>query len=199
MDCSTQGFPSPTPGACSNSCPSSRWCHPTISSSAIPFSSYFHSCPASVSFPKSEFFTSGGQSIGVSTSASVLLMNTQDWSPLGLTGLISVQSKGLPRVFSNTTVQEHQFSGTQLSLWSNSQPWASLVAQTVKRQPAMQETWVRSLGWEDPLEKEMATHSRTLAWKIPWMEGPGRLQFMRLQRVRLHFLFHIHTWLLGKS
>ena len=96
--------PSPTPGACSNSCPSSQWYYPTISSSVIPFSSCLQSFPASGSFPVSQFFISGGQSIGVSASASVLTMNIQDWFPLGLNGWISLQSKGLSRVFSNTTV-----------------------------------------------------------------------------------------------
>ena len=115
--------PSPTPGAYSNSCPLSQLCHPTISSSVDPFSSGHQSFPASGSFPVSQFFTSGGQSIGVSASASVLPMNIQDWFPLGLTGLISLQSKGLSRVFSNTTVQKHQFFGTQFSLWSNSHPY----------------------------------------------------------------------------
>ena len=102
--------PSPTPGVYSNSCPSSRWCHPTISSSVVPFSSCLQSFPASVSFPVSQFFTSGGQSIEVSASTSVLPINIQNWFPLGLTGWISLQSKGLlSRVFSNTTVQKHQF------------------------------------------------------------------------------------------
>ena len=95
---------SPTPGVYSNSCPLSRWCHPTISSSVVPFSSYLQSLPASESFQMSQIFTSGGQSIAVSASTSVLPMNTQDWSPLGWTGWISSQSKGLSRVFSNTTV-----------------------------------------------------------------------------------------------
>ena len=108
--------PSTTPGACSNLCPLSQWCHPTISSSVVPFSSCLQSFSASRSFPMSQFFASGGQSIGVSASASVLPMNIQDWFPLGLTSLISSQSKGLSRVFSNTTVQKHQFFGTQLSL-----------------------------------------------------------------------------------
>ena len=94
-----------TSGACSNSCPSSRWCHPTISSSVVPFSSCPQSLPASGSFPMSQLFTSSDPSIGVSASTSVLPMNTQDWSPLGWTGWISLQSKGLSRVFSNTTVQ----------------------------------------------------------------------------------------------
>ena len=108
--------PSPTPGVYPNSCPLSRWCHPTISSSVILFSSCLQSFPASGSLQMSKFFTSGGQSTGVSASTSVLPMNTQDWSPLGWTGWISLQSKGLSRVFSNTTVQKHQFFSTQLSL-----------------------------------------------------------------------------------
>ena len=112
--------PSPTPGVHSDSCPLSQWCHPAISSSVIPFSSYPQSLPASESFPMSQLFTWGGQSIGVSASASVLPMNTQDWSPLGWTGWISLQSKGLSRVFSNTTVQKHQFFGSQPSSQSNS-------------------------------------------------------------------------------
>ena len=103
--------PLPIPVACSNSCPLNQWCHPTISSSVIPFSSGLQSFPASGSFLMSQFFTSGGQSIGVSASASVLPMNIQDWFPLGWTSLISLQSKGLSRVFSNTTVQKHQFFG----------------------------------------------------------------------------------------
>ena len=114
--------PSPTPGVYSNSCPLSWWCHPTISSSFVPFSSRLQSFPASGSYPVCQFFTSGGQNIGVSASASVLSMNIQDWSPLGWTGWISLQSKGLSRVFSNTTVQKHQFFGAQLSSQSNSHP-----------------------------------------------------------------------------
>ena len=111
--------PSPTPGACSNSGPSSQWCHSTISSSVVPFSSYLQSFPASGSFLITQFFTSDCQIIGVSASASVPPMNIQDWFPLGLTGLISLQSKGLSRVFSNATVQKHQFFGAQLSLYSS--------------------------------------------------------------------------------
>ena len=111
---------SPTPRAYSNSCPSSRWCHPTISSSVISFSFCLQSFPPSGSFQMSQFFTSGGQSIGVEASTSVLPMNIQDRFPSGWTGWISLQSKGLSRVFSNTTVQKHQFFSTQLSLWSNS-------------------------------------------------------------------------------
>ena len=111
--------PSPTPGVHLNPCPSSRCCHPAISSSVVPFSSCPQSFPASGSFQMSQLFTSGGHGIGVSASTSVLPMNTQDWS-LGWTGWISLQSKGLSRVFSNTTVQKHQFFSTQLSLQSNS-------------------------------------------------------------------------------
>ena len=124
--------PSPTPRIYSNSCPLSQWCHPTISSSVVPFSSCSQSFPASRSLPMSQFFESGGQSIGVSASTSVLPMNIQDWFPLGLNGWISLQCKRLSRVwislqckrlsrvFSNITVLKHQFFSSQLSLWSNS-------------------------------------------------------------------------------
>ena len=124
---------SPTPGVSPNSCPLSWWCHPTIPSSVVPFSSRLQSFPASGSFQMSQLFTLGGQSMGVSASASVLPMNIQDWFPLGWSGWISLQSKGLSRVFSNTTVQKNQFFSAQLSLQSNShihtwplekpQPW----------------------------------------------------------------------------
>ena len=107
--------PSPTPGVNPNPYPSSRWCHPSISSSVVPFSFCPQSFPASGSFPMSQLFTSGGQRIGVSASTSVLPMSTQDWSPLGWTGWISLQSKGLARVFYNTTVQKHQFFSAQFS------------------------------------------------------------------------------------
>ena len=108
--------PSRTPGVHSNSCPSSQWCHPAISSSVIPFSSCPQSLPASESFPMSQLFAWSGQSTRVSALASFLPKNTQGWSPSEWTGWISLQSKGLSRVFSNTTVQKHQFFGTQLSL-----------------------------------------------------------------------------------
>ena len=111
--------PSPSTGACSNSSPLIQWCHPTISSSVIPFSSCLQSCPASGPFLMSQLFVSGGQNIGASSSASAFQMNIQDWFPLGLTGLISLLLKGLSRVFSNTTVQKHQFFDTHLSLRSN--------------------------------------------------------------------------------
>ena len=119
MVCSTPGFPVhhqlPEPTQTHV-----QWCYPTISSSVVPFSSCLQSFPASRSFPVSWFFTSGGQSIGVSSSTSVFPVNTQDWSPLGWTGWISLQSKGLSRVFSNTTVHKHQLFCAQLSLYSNS-------------------------------------------------------------------------------
>ena len=125
--------PSPTAGVHPNSCASSRWCHPAISSSVVPFSSCPQSLPTSGSFPKSQIFAWGSQSIGVSASASVLRMNIQDLSPLEWTGWTSLQSKGLARVFSNTTVQKYQIFGTQFSSQSNShihtwpletlQPW----------------------------------------------------------------------------
>ena len=112
--------PSPTPRVHPNSCPLSQWCHPAISSSFFPFSSCLQSFPASGSFLMSPLFTSGGQSIGASASASVLPVNIQDWFPLGLTGLISLLSKGLSRIFSSTTIRKHHFFCMQPSLWSNS-------------------------------------------------------------------------------
>ena len=115
--------PSPTPRVYPSSCTLSRWCHPTISSSVVPFSSCLQSSPVSGSFSLSQFITSGGQSTGLSASASILPMNNQDWSPLEWTGWISLQSKGFSRVFSNTTVQKHQFFGTQLSFNIHIHTW----------------------------------------------------------------------------
>jgi len=170
--------PSPTPGVDSNSCPSSRWCSPAISSSGVPFSSCLQSLPASGSFPVSQLFTSGGQSIGVSASASVLPINTQDWSPLGWTGWISLQSNGLSRVFSNTTVQKHQFFGAQLSSQSNSHihivakllshvrlfatPWtvAYQAPQSMEFSPVLQ--WVAisfSKGSSQPRDRTQVSHT----------------------------------------
>ena len=123
--------PSPTPRVCSNLCPSSWWCHPTISSSVVPFSSRPQSFPASGSFPTSQFFASCGQSVGASASALVLSMNVQDWFILGWTGLISLQSKGLSRVFSKTTVQKHQSFSTQPSLWSDCHIHTGLLEKTI--------------------------------------------------------------------
>ena len=118
--------PSPTARVHPNPCPLSQWCHPTTSSSVVPFSSCPQSVPASGSFPMGQFFTSSGQSIRVSSSTSVLPMNIQDWFPLGLTGWISLLSKGLSRVFCNTTVQKHQFFSAHLSLQSSSHIHGSL-------------------------------------------------------------------------
>ena len=122
MDLSTSGFPVHhlLPGACSNLHPLSWWCHSTFSSSVIPFSSCLQSCPESGYFLMSQFFASSGQSIGASASTSVLQINFQNWFPLGLTGWIALQSKGLLRVFFNTTVQKYQFFWAQLSLWPKS-------------------------------------------------------------------------------
>jgi len=132
MDCSTPGFPvhHQLPEDHSNSCPLSLWCHSTISSSVTPFSSYLQSFPALGVFPMSQFFSSGGQSIVASDSASVLPINIQDWFPLRLTGWISLQFKGLSRIFSNTTVQKHQFFSARLSLWSNSHIHTWLLEKT---------------------------------------------------------------------
>ena len=118
-------------GICSNSCPSSQWCHPTISFSVVPFSSCLQSFPASGSFPMSQFFASGGQSVGASALTSVLPLNIQDWYPLGWTGLISLLFKGLSRVFSSTTVQKRQFFSAQPCLRSNSHICTWLTGKTI--------------------------------------------------------------------
>ena len=171
-------YPSPTPRACSDSCPLGRWCHPTISSSVVPFSSRLQSFPASGSFPISQFFPSGGQRIRVSASASVLSMNIQDWFPLGLTGLISLQFKGLSRVFSNTTVQKI-LQHSAFFIIQLSHPYMT-TGKTIALTSGTFVGKVMSLLFNmlSRLEKEMATHSSTLAWKIPWTEKPGRLQSM---------------------
>ena len=120
LQCARRPFPSPTTRVHPDSCPSSQWCYPAISSSVVPFSSCPQSLPVSESFPMSQLFSWGGQSTGVSTSASFLPKKSQGWSPSEWTGWISLQAKGLSRVFSNTTVQKHQFSGAQPSSQSNS-------------------------------------------------------------------------------
>ena len=135
-------YPSPSPGACSNSGPLSQWCHLTISSSFIPFSTCLQSFPTSGSFPMSQLFTSGGQSIVVSDSASILPMNIQDWFPLGWTDLISLQSKGLSRVFSDTIVQKDRFFGVQPSWWSNSH-----IHTTTGKTIALPWIWPTMWGW----------------------------------------------------
>ena len=140
--------PSPTPVVYSNSCPSSQWCHSAISSSVIPFSSCPQSLPASGSFPISQLFAWGGQSIGVSASASVLPMNTQDWSPLRWTGWISLLSKGLSRVFSNTIVQKHQFFGAQLPSQSNSHIHTWPLESVTKFQPMLAQGLMNGCLWK---------------------------------------------------
>ena len=122
--------PLPTPGTCSNSCPSSKWCCPNISSSAGPFSC-FQSFPASGSFSMSQFFTPGSQSIGPSASASVFPMNIQSWYPLGSTGLTSLLSRGFSKIFSSTTIQKHQFFSAQPSLWLNSYLYMRVVIKNL--------------------------------------------------------------------
>ena len=144
--------PSPTPGVHSNPCPSSRWCHLTISSSVVPFSSCPQSFPASGSFPMSQLFISGGQSIGVSASTSVLPMNIQDWSPLGWTGWISLQSKALSRVFSNTTAQKHHFFSTHPSLWFSSHIHTWLLGKNKTKQNITE--W---LNWTELNWKQITT------------------------------------------
>ena len=166
--------PSPTPRACSNSCPSSWWCHPTISSSVVPFSSCPQSFPASGSFPMSQFFAWGSQSIGVSASTSILPMNIQDWFPLGLTGWISLQSKGLSRVFSNTTVLEkHQFFGAQISLWSNSH-----LHMTTRKTVALTRWWtfvskVTFLICNVLFRLVISFLSRSKRLLISWLQSPS--------------------------
>ena len=150
----------------SDSCPPSQWCYLTITSSVAHFSFCLQSFLTSGSFPTSWLFTSGGQSIGALTSASVLPMNIQDWFPLGMTGLISLQCKGPSRVFSNTTVQKHEFFSVQTSLWSNSHILIWL----------LEKPWL----W---LHEPMATQSSALAWRIPGMVQPGGLPSVRSHRV----------------
>ena len=149
MDCSTPGFPvlHHLLEPCSNSCPLSRWCHPTISSTVTPCSSCPQSFPASGSFAMSQLFVSGGQSIGASVSASVLPVNIQGWFPLGLTGLISLLSKGLSRVFSSTTIWKHQSFSAQFSLWSNSYihtwlPYGKTIALTIRTFVGKVKSWL---------------------------------------------------------
>jgi len=164
--------PSPTPGACWNWCPLSQWCYPTISPSVIPFSSCLQSFPASGSFPMSQLFVSGGQSIGASASASVLSMNIQDWFPLGWTDWISLQSKGLSRVFSNTTVQKHQFFGTQFSLWSNSHPHMT-TGKTIALTRWTFVGKVMSLLCNMLSRLVTAFHSRSKCVLILWLQSPS--------------------------
>ena len=211
--------PSPTPRACSNSCPLSQWCYPTISSSVVPFSSCLQSFPASGAFLVSQFFASGGQSTGTSASASVLpILFRTDLLYNGLVGSPCSPRDSWefsPHHSSKASVLQHSaffvvqhshpymttgkaipltrrtFVNKVMSLLFNMLSrfviQAAWVAQMVKHLPTVEETRVQSLGWEDPLRKEMAAHSSTLAWKIPWTEHCGRLQSMGSQKVR-------HNW-----
>ena len=187
--------PSPSPRACTNSCPLSQWCHPIISSSVVPFLSCFQSFPASGSFLMSQLFKSG-----VGASASVPPMNIQDWFPLGLTDLISLQSKGLSRLFSKTTVQKHQFFGAQPSLWSNSHIHTWLLEklyctskkkiipfhQIAKNLPKVQETRIWSLGWKIPWRKE---------WLPTPVFLPGESHGQRSLQAAVHGVARSQTWL----
>jgi len=169
--------PSPIPRVYPHSCPLSWWCHPTISSSVVPISSRLQSFPASGSFPVSQFFTSGGQSIGVSASKSVLPMNIQDWSSLEWTGWISLQSRGLSRVFSNTTVQKHQFFSIQLSLivqlshpYMNTGKIIALIRQTFVDK-------VMSLLFNMLSRLLIAFLSRSKRLLISWLQSPSAVIF----------------------
>ena len=179
--------PSSTPGDYSNSSPLSQWCHPTISSSVIPFSSYPQSLPASGSFQMSQLFASGGQSTGVSASASVLPMNTQDWFPLEWTGWISLQSKGLSSVFSNTTVEKHQFFSAQPSLWSNSH----LYMTTGKPIALTMQTFVSkvmSLLFNILSRLVIAFLPRSKCLLISWLQSPSSV-ILEPKKVSLFPLF----------
>ena len=185
--------PSPTPRACSNSFPSSQWCHPTISSSVIPFSC-LQSFPASGSFPMSWLFASGDQNIGA--SASVLPMSIQDWFPLGLTGLFSLQSNGLSGVISNITIQKHQFFGAQPSLWSRKEKnifvfWTRITKALRIYQLMWKQIWVFRI-WSSviPFSKFRVTKFLT-----PWLHRPAwnSSSRWRLQHVRIHTTYLGHS------
>ena len=169
---------SPTPGVCSNSCPLSRWCHPAISSSVVPFSSCPQPLPASESFPMSQLFAWGGQSTGVSALASFLPKNTQDWSPLGWTGWISLQSKGLSRVFSNTTVQKHQFFGAS----TDTKPLHFLTNQL----PSSQELGCAKL-WGRAIPFSGLYTAFQLPWALPRYPVLSKLRITRLPGISIAF------------
>ena len=170
-----------------SSCPLSQWCHLTISSSVVLFSSCHQSLPASGSFPMSQLFAWGGQSIGVSAS---------DQSSWRQVAKILIQYLHSTRRFIHVfSANQHYLLNQILKTTLLSNHYIHfLVAQMVKSLPAIRKIWVRSLGWEDHLEKEMATHSSILAWKIPWMEEPGRLQSMQSQRVEYDWVTSIHFY-----
>ena len=203
MDCSTPGLPVHhwLLEIAQKSCLPHRWCHPTISSSVSPFSSFLQSFPASGSFQMSQLFVSGGQSIGASASASVLSMNIQDWFPLGLTGWIFLQSKGLLGVFSSVRVQKHRFFGAQLSLWSKSHihtwcdnTWSYFIKIKYWKRPRC---WERLNVGREGDDKGWVGWMASLTWwtriwvssRSWWWTGKaGVLQSMGLQKVR-------HDWM----
>ena len=178
--------PSPTPRVYSNSCPLSWWCHPTISSSVIPFSSCLQSIPASGSFLMSRFFASGGQSIG--TSASVLPMNIQDWFPLGLTDLISLQFKGLSRLFSNTTVQKHQLWCSAFFMVQLSHPYMT-IGKTIAltRWTFVGKVMSLLLNMLSRLVITFLPRSKHLL--IPWLQLPS-IMILELQKIKIGHCFH---------
>ena len=180
--------PSSTPRACLNSCPLSQWCHPTISSSVVPFSSYLQSFPESGSFLLSQFFTSGGQSVGVSASASVLPMNIQGWFPLGLTGLISLLSKEYSRVFSNTTVQKHQFFGAQLSSQFNSHPYMT-TGKTIALTRQIFVGKTMSLLFNMLSKSVIAFLPRSKCLLISWLQSPSAV-ILEPPKIKILSLFH---------
>ena len=214
--------PSPAPKVHPNSCPLSRWCHPTVSSSVVPFSSCPQSFPASRSFQMSQPFASGGQSTGVSASASFLPKNTQDWSPLEWTGWISLQSKGLARVFSSTAVQNHQFFGTQFSSQSNSHPYMTtgktialtrqtfvgkvmyvlfnilswLVITFLPRSKSLLISWLQSPSAVilEPKKKTVCHYFHCSPIYLPWNDGTGchDLSFLNVELYANFFTLLFH-------
>ena len=192
--------PSPTPGVQSNSCPLSWWCHPAISSSVVPFSSSPQSLPASQSFAMSQLFAWGGQSIGVSALASVLPMNTQDPSPLEWTGWISLQSKRLSRVFSNTIVQKHQFVGAQLSSQSNSHIHTWLLGKTIAltRRTFVGKVMSLLLNMLSRLVITFLPRSKHLL--ISWLQSPSAVFIKYIELTTLQNRKHqVHMSSLGDS
>ena len=192
--------PSPTPRVYSNSCPLSGWCHPIISSSVVPFSSSLQPFPASGSFQMSQFFASGGQSIGVSASASVLPMNTQDWFPLGWTGWISLQSKGLSRVFSNTTVQKHQFFGAQLFIVQLSHPYMT-TGKTIALTRWIFVGKVMSLLFNMLSSLVIAFLPRSKRLLISWLQSPSavilespKIKFVTVSTVSPSICHEVTDW-----
>ena len=180
--------PLPTPGVHPNPCPSSRWCHPTISSSVVPFSSCPQPFPASGSFPAGQFLASVGQNTGVLASPSVLPMNTQDWSPLGWTGWISLQSKGLSSIFFNTTVQKHQFFGAQLSLWSSSHPYMTAGKTiTLARQTFVSK--VMSLLFDMLSRLVIVFLPKSKRLLISWLQSPSAM-ILESPKIKSVTVFH---------